>query len=70
MCLTSPYLKTAAYHKITEVEVDIQESEVPASGKLVQTGGIPAYIFFIAGGACILVAVLLALRKDNPGSAD
>jgi len=53
----------------------IEDEEVPESGppeveildeKLPQTGGIPVEVFYIAGGICIISAVLLISRKNKP----
>lgn len=46
--------------------IDIIEGEIPEA--LPQTGGIPAEAFYIAGGICILSAILL-LTKNNETSS-
>lgn len=47
----------------------IEDQDIPASGELVQTGGVPAYVFYIAGGICILAAIVLATRKGKESNA-
>jgi LPXTG-motif cell wall-anchored protein len=46
--------------------VDILEEELPEA--LPQTGGIPAEVFYIIGGICIISAVLLLSRKSKPSA--
>ena len=48
----------------------LEDSDVPAAAVLAQTGGFPVFVFYIAGGICILIAIILATRKgkeDNAG---
>lgn len=55
---------------VLEVTVEnIEDSTVPASGELVQTGGIPAYVFYVIGGVCIVAAIVLATRKGKESNA-
>lgn len=56
--------KTASVDQAT-----IEDADTPASGELVQTGGVPAYLFYAAGGVCILAAVILATRKSKENNA-
>lgn len=53
----------------------IEDDETPESGspeveildeKLPQTGGVPAEVFYVLGGICILSAVLLLSKKNKP----
>ncbi len=46
--------------------VDIVDEELPEA--LPQTGGIPAEVFYIIGGTCILSAVFLLSRKSKPSA--
>lgn len=46
--------------------IDISDQAVPEA--LPQTGGIPAEVFYIVGGICILSAILL-LTRTNKSSA-
>ena len=48
-----------------EGEVEIQDLALPASGELEKTGGFPAFVFYIAGGICILAAIFIATRKTS-----
>lgn len=41
---------------------DVEEQ---SPGKLPQTGGIPAEVFYITGGICILSAILLSTGKSK-----
>lgn len=54
---------------VTEHEVTIEDADTPASAQLVQTGGVPAYLFYAAGGVCILAAIILATRKSKENNA-
>ncbi len=54
-----------------------EEDPIPESGPpdieipdeaLPQTGGIPVEVFYVAGGICILSAVLLIGRKSKPSA--
>jgi LPXTG-motif cell wall-anchored protein len=43
--------------------IDIEDDEIPEA--LPQTGGIPAEAFYIAGGVCILSAILILTTKSK-----
>ncbi len=43
--------------------IDIEDDEIPEA--LPQTGGIPAEAFYIAGGVCILSAILILTRNSK-----
>lgn len=55
--------------QLTAAGITIEDAVTPASGELVQTGGVPAYVFYIAGGICILAAIVLATRKGKESNA-
>ncbi len=64
---------TTQYDEIDEFDDD----SIPESGSpeieipdevLPQTGGIPAEVFYVVGGICILGAVLLLGRKSKPST--
>lgn len=44
---------------------DIKNQNVPQSGELVQTGGIPAGLFYGAGGLCIVGALVISRKKST-----
>lgn len=45
--------------------MEIDEGNIPLSGELVQTGGIPSGIFYAAGGLCIVTALSLSRKKSK-----
>jgi len=46
------------------------DDEIPISGQVLpQTGGFPAFVFYIAGGVCILAAIVLTTRTSKENSA-
>ena len=53
-----------------EVITTILDDEIPISGQVLpQTGGFPAFVFYIAGGVCILAAIVLTTRTSKENSA-
>lgn len=71
--LSPDTVTTTQYDEINEFEDDpIPESgppdtEIPDEA-LPQTGGIPVEVFYVAGGICILSAILLLGRKRKPST--
>ncbi|NLW03338.1 MAG: LPXTG cell wall anchor domain-containing protein, partial [Clostridiaceae bacterium] len=51
-------------------DVSFLDDEIPISGQVLpQTGGFPAFVFYIAGGVCILAAIVLTTRTSKENSA-
>ncbi len=48
--------------------VDIGEEEVPKAGSLPDTGGIPAEVFYAAGGLLIVAALILTFARKKATS--
>lgn len=44
---------------------DIVDANVPAAAELVQTGGIPAELFYAGGGLCIVGALFMSKKKTK-----
>lgn len=44
---------------------NVDNENVPASGELVKTGGIPAELFYAAGGLCIIAAFVISRKKSK-----
>jgi LPXTG-motif cell wall-anchored protein len=55
--------KTDEIDPETDFTMEIMEEEIPQA--LPQTGGVPAEVFYIIGGICIISAILLLSRKSN-----
>jgi len=49
----------------TEFEDDETPMGGPSIDTLAQTGGIPAEVFYVLGGVCILGAILLLSKKTK-----
>lgn len=54
----------------TPTAFDFPNSNVPASGELAQTGGIPAGAFYAVGGFCIILAFIISRKKGKNPKAD
>lgn len=48
--------------------MDIDNGNVPAAGDLVSTGGVPAFVFYGAGGLCIAAALIIPRKKTKESS--
>jgi len=53
------------YNEFDEPDIPQSPPDEEILYKLPQTGGIPAETFYIAGGICILSAILLLTRKSK-----